>query len=90
MGGKSKSSKEDVNVSSAESDVSSGDDEPEYVVERVVDKRIVKGKVSRDFIFVLSKWNKMQGNFKISLKYHQNNSIFIKNVAILFQNRSNI
>lgn len=52
MGGK-KNSKEDVNVSSAESvnsgsDGSSGDEEGEdYVVERVVDKQVSKnGKVS--------------------------------------------
>lgn len=42
-----KNSKEDVNDSSAESGNSSEDEtEPEYVVEKVVDKRITKGKVS--------------------------------------------
>lgn len=46
MGGK-KNSKEDVNATSSESGNSSEDEtEPEYVVEKVVDKRVVKGKVS--------------------------------------------
>lgn len=44
--GRLKSSKEDVNASSAESVQSSDDvDEPEYVVERIVDKKFVKNKV---------------------------------------------
>lgn len=53
MGGK-KSSKEDSNVSSNESGHSSSDDgnEPEYTVERVVDRKYVKGKVRRIGHFV--------------------------------------
>lgn len=43
MGGK-KGSKEDVNVSSAE-EVEQTDDEENYVVERVVDKRTKKNRV---------------------------------------------
>lgn len=45
-----KNSKDDANASSAESGNSSGEEtEAEYVVEKVVDKRIVKGKVSAIF-----------------------------------------
>lgn len=44
MGGK-KNSKEDVNVSSAESVQSSEAEEEDYSVERVLDKRMKQGKV---------------------------------------------
>lgn len=53
MGGK-KNSKEDVNASSADSVHSSEDDDaPEYVVERIVDKKMVKGQVS-EIVFVVN------------------------------------
>lgn len=45
-----KSSKEDVTVVSADSNADSNDSddaEPEYTVERVVDMKSVKGKVSK-------------------------------------------
>lgn len=64
---KHKNSKEDVNMSSAESSGSSDEDEDEteYVVEKVVGKRIQKGKVSfsdnlfaSNFDIPLDSWNR--------------------------------
>lgn len=75
MGGK-KSSKEDVNMSSAESVRSSDDDdeqneEDDYNVERVVDKRTHKGKVSlRLFTLLFIVKSTLRRLVEISLNRH--------------------